>query len=300
MANTGSAELPTQKRSQVRSHIRSGLEILAVTLLAALFLKFFVVEAYRIPTGSMEDTLIPGDFVLVNKFIYGAQTPRYIPFTGIRLPHVRIPAIRTPRRGDIVVFESPASRWDDGPHEVVNYVKRCMGLPGDTVSIVNGVVFVNGNALPAPPLARPEHPLLYPRGFQDTKIFPRGAQFNEDNFGPLVIPRAGSEVTLTLENISEYWDLIQHEGHTLSATASTILIDGRASGTYRVKGDYYFMLGDNRDNSLDSRFWGFVSSDLVIGKAFMVYLSWDENESSAGFLDRLLSIRWARIGTILK
>jgi signal peptidase I len=291
------AEINGRKGTRVRDYV----EILFITILASLFLKFFIVEAYRIPTSSMENTLMAGDFVLVNKFVYGAKTPRYIPFTSIRLPSVQLPAISSPKKGDVAVFEFPVGEADRSPHEVVNYVKRCIALPGDTLAIVNKKVFVNGRAVPLPHNARADRPLLYPRGFRDYRIFPRGAEFNEDNFGPIVIPKAGSEVTLTSENVSEYWDVIEHEGHVIaSSNSSEILIDGVSTRTYRVQKDYYFMMGDNRDNSLDSRFWGFVPADLIIGKAFMVYWSWDENQSLSGFLDHVLSTRWYRIGSIVR
>ena len=297
----GPGDVLTKKKiSQTGSRFRSALEILAITLLAALFLKFLIVEAYLIPTSSMENTLMAGDFVLVNKFVYGAQTPRYVPYTTIALPHIRFPAIFSPRRGDVVVFEFPEKPRDDRPHEVVNLVKRCIGLPGDTLAIINRVVTVNGKEVLMPPTARADRALMYPRGLRDNDIFPRGTDFNEDNFGPLVIPRSGNEVDLTLGNVSEYWDLIQREGHTIVTNASGIFIDGEPARHYRMQKDYYFMLGDNRDNSLDSRFWGFVSADLIIGKAFMVYWSWDENQSPSGFLSHLLSARWNRIGTIVK
>ena len=284
-----------------RSHIRDSVDILLITAIAALFLKFFVVEAYRIPTSSMENTLLAGDFVLVNKFIYGARTPRYVPFTNIRLPLLQLPAIASPRRGDVSVFEFPGGHAGGRSYEVVNYVKRCIALPGDTLAIVNRTVFVNGIPMPLPRSARTERTLVYPKGFHDYRIFPRGSAFNEDNFGPIVIPKAESDIALTTETTSEYWDLIEQEGHTISTSASSeILIDGVPSQRYRVRKDYYFVMGDNRDNSLDSRFWGFVPSDCIIGKAFMVYWSWDESESSRGFFTRLESTRWSRIGSIVQ
>lgn len=296
-----SDEAPGSSGTGVMTRIREYVELLILTLLAALFLKFFVVEAYRIPTGSMENTLLTGDFVLVNKFIYGAQTPRYVPFTGIRLPSTRFPAITSPRRGDVVVFEFPGDHAGDNIHEVVNYVKRCIAVPGDTLTIANKIVFVNGHAVPLPYLGKSGRSIVYPRGFHDYRIFPRGAAFNEDNFGPIIIPRAGMKVNLTSDDVTEYWDLIEREGHIVSSTASSlVLIDGVPAETYTIKKDYYFMMGDNRDNSLDSRFWGFVPSDLIIGKAFMVYWSWDESASSAGFFSRFESTRWNRIGSIVR
>ncbi|MBM2840450.1 MAG: Signal peptidase [Bacteroidetes bacterium] len=283
------------------SRMRDYVQILLITALAALFLKFFIIEAYRIPTSSMENTLLPGDLVLVNKFIYGAQTPRYVPFTNIRLPFVQLPAISSPHRGDVAVFEFPRSQTEGGSHEVVNFVKRCIALPGDTLAIVNRTVFVNGQAMQPPRFSKTERTLTYPRGFRDYRIFPRGSSFNEDNFGPVIIPKAGREIALTVQSMSEYADLIEQEGHTIAFRGSSeILIDGVLSQTYRVRKDYYFVMGDNRDNSMDSRFLGFVPSDLLIGKAFMIYWSWDESRSSSGFLQRLESIRWNRIGSIVQ
>ncbi len=300
-ALNNSLEMPSKAEQGIVHRLREYVEILLITVLAALFLKFFVVEAYRIPTSSMENTLLSGDFVLVNKFVYGAQTPRYIPFTRIRLPSIQFPTMSYPRRGDVVVFEFPGDQAGDNIHEVVNYVKRCIALPGDTLTITNKVVAVNGRVVPPPHLGKTARSIVYPRGFHDYRIFPRGASFNEDNFGPIVIPRAGTVVNLTVGDVSEYWDLIEHEGHTISSNASSlVLIDGVPTRTYRIRKDYYFMMGDNRDNSLDSRFWGFVPADLIIGKAFMVYWSWDENESSSGFFDRLTSTRWDRIGTFVR
>jgi signal peptidase I len=290
-----------EDKIETRSRVRDYVQILLITALTALFLKFFIVEAYRIPTSSMENTLLAGDFVLVNKFIYGARTPRYVPFTSIPLPFVQLPAISSPRRGDVAVFEFPGNHVEGGPREVVNYVKRCIALPGDTLAIANRTVLVNGRDIPLPRFAKTERMLTYPRGFRDYRIFPRGSAFNEDNFGPIVIPKIHSEIALTPETISEYWELIEQEGHTIESSASSeILIDGVPSRTYRVQKDYYFVMGDNRDNSLDSRFWGFVPSDFLIGKAFMVYWSWDGSQSSSGLLSRFESTRWNRIGSIVQ
>jgi signal peptidase I len=294
-------EAPTGTVTGVAARVREYVQVLLLAVFAALFLKFFVVEAYRIPTGSMENTLLTGDFVLVNKFIYGVHTPRYFPFTSIRLPSIRFPAITSPRRGDVVVFEFPGDRAGENGREVVNYVKRCVALPGDTLTISNKIVFVNGRVIPPPHLGKSGRSIVYPRGFHDYRIFPRGAAFNEDNFGPITIPKAGMKVDLTSDDVTEYRDLIEHEGHTVSSRGSSpVLIDGQPAATYAIKKNYYFMMGDNRDNSLDSRFWGFVPADMIIGKAFMVYWSWDESETSGGFFSRLESTRWNRIGSIVR
>jgi signal peptidase I len=293
----GPAELQSGQEGGRRSSVRDYAEILLFAVLASLFLKFFVVEAYRIPTGSMEDTLLAGDFVLVNKFIYGARTPRYIPFTSIKIPSLQLPAILQPRRGDVIVFEFPGAHNEDRS-DVVNFVKRCVALPGDTLSIVNKRVFVNGRELQPPRFGREDRPLVYPPGFHDYRIFPRGSLFNEDNFGPLVIPKAGTVIALNERNLSEYEKAIEHEGHSIEMDGPSVMIDGKHDSTYTLQKDYYFMMGDNRDNSLDSRFWGFVPSDLIIGKVFMVYWSWEENGPS-GFLMSFFSTRWNRIGNIV-
>jgi signal peptidase I len=292
------AEAPLRK-SRLR-RLRDYAEVLAVTLAAAFFLKLFVVEAYRIPTSSMENTLLVGDFVLVNKFIYGVQSPRYVPFTDIRLPFFQLPPVIAPRRGDVMVFEGQPARQTAGGRAMVNFVKRCVALPGDTLAIANRLTFVNGDAAPLPPHARVNRPQTLPRGLRDGRIFPRGSRFNEDNLGPLVIPKAGVEVPLTAATISTYWDVIEHEGHSVAVRGdSEILVDGQPATTYRVAKDYYFVMGDNRDNSLDSRFLGFVPADRLVGKAFMVYWSWDEDRHD-GLMEWASSTRWSRIGSVVR
>jgi signal peptidase I len=294
-AAQGTMELsPDTSSSRVRDYI----EILLITIAAAMFLRTCVIEAYRIPTASMESTLLAGDCVLVNKFVYGARTPKVIPFTGIPIPSIQLPAVSPPRRGDVAVFELPAA-MHGASREVVSFVKRCVALPGDTLAIVNRTVFVNGQVVPLPALGRSERTVSYPKGFRDYRIFPQGSSFNEDNFGPLVIPGEGSEIVLTPETFTEYVDLITQEGHTIARRgASEILVDGVPTESYRVTQDYYFVMGDNRDNSMDSRFWGFVPADHLIGKAFMVYWSW--GEATENIFDRLRSVRWDRIGTVIQ
>jgi signal peptidase I len=290
--------------SAMRDFFRQAREygqLVLVTLLFALFLKFFVIEAYRIPTGSMENTLLPGDFVLVNKFLYGANTPRYIPFSHFRIPSFQFPGIASPRRGDVVVFEFPYTHATEDEDAKVNYVKRLTALPGDTLQIVNKEVRVNGKPITFPDLGRHDRSLLYPKGFHDYRIFPPGSDFNEDNYGPIIIPGEGSEVTLSKETVGLFAPLIAHEGHILYTDDSVhYFIDGVPTSTFTVGKDYYFMMGDNRDNSLDSRFWGFVPSDLIIGKAFVIYWSWDESLAGGSVIDRFGSTRWNRIGTVIR
>ena len=165
--------------------------------IAAFFIITFVIQNTRIPTGSMEDTILVGDFVLVNKFIYGSSSPKYIPFTQIEIPHFFLPAIRDPKPKDIVVFEYPGGRDELKADELgVNYVKRCIGTPGDTVQIIDKVVYVNGKRFWIPSHVKYLQPYPRPRDMIEPRIFPKGMPWNEDNYGPLVVPWKGYKIPL--------------------------------------------------------------------------------------------------------
>ncbi len=292
-------EKRTNSPAGLRHQIRDYAKVVGFTLLIALFLKFFVIEAYRIPTASMEHTLYAGDFLLVNKFIYGAKTPRYIPLTEIPLPFYTLPALSKPVRGDIVIFESPVWR-EDPSNGITNFVKRCIALPGDTVRIVGGSVFVNGRRVLLPPQAKQEKRIPSPPGFVDSRIYPKGAPFSADEYGPIVIPYAGQVAKLSDSKVDSWIQLIEREGHSVRVEDDTVFVDGNSSTSYTVGNNYYFMMGDNRRNSFDSRFWGFVPERLIIGKAMIVYWSWDQSAPNESFLSRLGAIRWSRIGSIIR
>jgi signal peptidase I len=207
----------------------------------ALFfaLRTFVVEAFKIPSGSMEGTLLVGDFLLVNKVVYGAE----VPGLGRRLP-----ALRNPQRGDVIVFEWPKDRTK-------NFVKRLVGLPGDTLAMRDGILIRNGVAL-AEPYVSHSDPLADPVWDEfrwQSNFLVRSASAavayhpSRNNWGPLVVPRK-----------------------------------------------QYFVLGDNRDNSLDSRYWGFVPDSLLRGRPEVVYFSFVP-DSSAEFA-WLSHVRWTRLG----
>lgn len=273
--------------------------ILFATLAAGLFLKLFIIEAYRIPSPSMEETLFAGDFLLVNKLSFGLRTPRYLPFSTVRIPSGSIDLFSGPKRGDVVVFESPA--WqEEPPEEPVNFVKRCIAVPGDTISIENGAVIVNDNRLMPPRLAKKRKLIPFPPDYIDPRIYPRGAPYNSDNYGPLPVPKAGQIIPLGTANVAMWEQLIRREGHTVRATNGRVEIDGVVSSSYTVESDYYFMMGDNRRNSLDSRYWGLVPSSHLIGKAMVVYWSWDETSTEDSFLGRLSAVRWERVGTMIR
>jgi signal peptidase I len=188
--------MASKSRSVLREYVEAALWALAITL----FLRAFVIQAFRIPSASMQDTLLIGDFLFVNKFEYGPK----IPFT-----HVRLPGLREPKRGDVIVFQFPQDPGKD-------FIKRCVATGGQTLEIEDKQVAIDGVPL-REPYAIHTDPTVRPSGYD-----------NRDNFGPYTVPRGE-----------------------------------------------LFMMGDNRDNSHDSRFWGALPMDLVKGRAMFLYWSWD-------------------------
>ena len=222
-----------------------------------LILRAFLIEAYRIPSGSMIPTLLVGDWLFVNKAIFGA----HIPFTNSSLP-----AIRDPRRGDVVVFVSPyqADEAEKGADPTPTLVKRLVGTAGDTLYMRNGILYVNGIAQRqgygvatqvSPEIANSVDPLFDWQkkvGLRSSRFGAAPSQPNHDNWGPLVVP-----------------------AHRL------------------------FMMGDSRYNSKDSRYWGFVPRENVRGKPLFVYYSYNADDSDRP-LPMLTDIRWGRIGHWIK
>jgi signal peptidase I len=269
-----------------------------ITLLIALLLKVFVVEAFRIPSASMENTLLVGDFLIVNKIAYTLRTPRYVPFTNIPLPSITIPVLRDVRRGDIVVFEFPYQRSEqqrlEEGGEIMNFIKRCVGLPGDTVEVRRDEVFVNGKLLSLPKSAKDKSEPWFPA--RDLDI---GSNFIRDHYGPLLVPQKGTVIELNQTTIRRWRRLLLQEGHVVHVDElGRVTLNGEPTDSYTVQEDYYFMLGDNRNNSLDSRYWGFVPKRNIIGEALFVYWSWHSEPSSTS--EKIESIRWGRIGTIIR
>lgn len=254
-----------------KSVLREYFESAVVTVIMALFGMTFIVQAVKVPTGSMQNTITIGDHLLVNKFIFapGASLP-FLPQREIR-------------RGDIIVFKYPGNKYnpkrDDRPDNkpiFTNYVKRVIGLPGDRLRIEGLNVIVNGQPLP-------EHRME--------------ATDKQDNVSPLVIqndpPRKPGETydvyyhSSSVEQASEDYDVFKFEG------------DGQE---IVVPPGKYFVMGDNRENSEDSRYWGFVPRDLVIGRAMFVYWSFDESAPTNGsfIMDFFTNTRWSRTGTMVK
>ena len=317
-----------------------------------------------VPTSSMEKTLLPGDFMLVNKIAYGPRTAltplsfpfshQYFPFNKnlkafvewIKLPYFRIPGLDSIHYNDVVVFNYPLD--DDFPVDhKTHYVKRCVALPGDTLLIRDAQVMINNKILPDPLHLQfdytikttVDHPsFLYEmeiseggrvsgngelrlpltkelarelkdhsevislEGRKDKKgthydfIFPYHTPFswNVDNYGALIIPAEGSTIKITEENLPLYKRIIeQYEGNVVEAEGGIIKINGKEKDNYTFKMNYYFMMGDNRHYSSDSRFWGFVPENHIVGKAVVVLFSLKPNESFSN------KIRWNRFFKLL-
>lgn len=208
-------EADQNKRPQ-KSKLRENVEALIIAVLLALFIRAFIVQAFKIPSGSMKNTLLIGDYILVNKFIYGVK----IPFSN-----VTVVPIKKPIRGDIIVFKFPEDPSKD-------FIKRVVGVSGDTVEIKNKQVYVNGEP-------QADDFTIH----TDPRIGRIGPEAIRDNFGPVEVP------------------------------------EGKL-----------FVMGDNRDESNDSRFWGFVDLGAVRGKAFMIYWSWDKID---------FGVRWNRLGDLI-
>jgi len=211
----------TAKRKSVA---REYTEAILIALLLALFIRTFVIQAFKIPSGSMKETLLIGDHILVSKFAYGTHIPNEIPFLNIKLFDDIIFFPKQPERGDIIVFKYPKDEKRD-------FIKRVIGVPGDLLEVRHQKVFINGKPYEDRHARHTESP-------SDSSLVPR------DDFGPVLVPD-----------------------------------------------NHLFMMGDNRENSQDSRYWGFLDINKVRGKALMIYWSWNQLESW---------VRFDRFGKILE
>ncbi len=214
------AETEVQEKSLTREYT----EAILIALLLALLIRTFIVQAFKIPSGSMETTLLIGDHILVSKFPYGTHIPNEIPFLNIKLFDDIVFFTKVPERGDIIVFKYPKDETRD-------FIKRVIGLPGDLLEVQQQKVFINGKPYEDTHARHTEPP-------SDSALVPR------DDFGPILVP----------------------EGHV-------------------------FVMGDNRENSQDSRYWGYLNVKKIRGKALMIYWSWDRIESW---------VRFERFGKILE
>ena len=243
LATSGPPATPEKRRSTLARWFDSWMRSLGMALVLFLIIKTFFFEAFQIASGSMTRTLLTGDFLFVNKVVYGAQIP------GTK---ARLPGLRQPRRGDVIVFAFPRDPRQD-------YVKRVIGTPGDTVQMRGGRVSVNGTRLDEPYVQRidPGNDVVNAEFEWQRPYFQalstdarRAYRPTRDSWGPLVVPARK-----------------------------------------------YFVLGDNRDDSSDSRYWGFVDASAVKGRTLLVYFSYDRDAHDA--LPWLTDIRWSRLGSLI-
>jgi len=325
------------QNNKAKSWLREWADALLFAAVAAIIIRTFFFEAYRIPTPSMEKTLMTGDFLIVSKMSYGPRTPMVlaVPFTniyvpGVVLPWTRLPGLSEIERNDIVVFNYPV---DIAPVAAkTNYVKRLVGMPGDTLSMDDNQLYVNGGQAESFPgiqrtyqvqvrdrvrlsaakvkaaggtLYQTQRPGYYrinmSRPVADTisqwpevtevNLFSLPDDFSEyerrdfsfssgfinhHHLPPVVIPFEGQTVTLTPENYHIYEAIVtRFEDNSVARKGDQFIINVEPGNEYTIQQDYYFMMGDNRDNSEDSRFWGFVPQTHIVGEAGIIYFSWD-------------------------
>ncbi|MFA9191834.1 signal peptidase I [Flavobacterium sp. FZUC8N2.13] len=360
---------------------------LLFAIIVATLVHTYFVQPYTIPTSSLEKSLLVGDFLFVSKVNYGARVPMTtvalpmvhdsIPMTKRKsylswplLPYLRLPGIEDHiKRTDIVVFNWPVdtvhyffeAKGKPGVIKPIdkksNYVKRCLGIPGDSLAIKDGIVYINGEVLQLPERAKPQfsyaigidtknppvdlenllremdvtdgvgfkselRDTLYFRALTavgaerlkntagitsvkreisksvEQNIFPNINKWNQDNFGPIYIPQKGKTVALTLESLPFYQRIITDyetddngTKNDLKVTGNEIRLNGKVINSYTFKQNYYWMMGDNRHNSEDSRYWGYVPEDHIVGKPVFIWMSWDTNGKG------LNKVRWDRVFT---
>ena len=394
---------PANRPEIKKSFTREWVDAIVFAVVAATIIRTFLLEAYTIPTSSMEKSLLVGDYLFVSKITYGPKapnTPLSFPFVHhtlpgtedvksyvewIKFPYFRFAGFKDVAHNDAVVFNYPAGDtvstrfqsnrsyyslvkdygrervWTDKRNfgDIVvrpvdkreNYVKRCIGLPGDTLSIVNRQVYLNGveainpeklqyqyhvtttgssinprvldklnitetsrgnkpgefvfvitedvkNELQKLPIVKSIKVFDDKPNLWKPEIFPYDSAYkwNRDNFGPLYIPEAGVPINLTIKNLPIYERLIKtYEDNKLEVKNGKIFINNELATTYTPKLNYYWMMGDNRHNSADSRYWGFVPEDHIVGRTEFIWLSLDKNKS---LLDG--KIRWDRMFSIVK
>jgi len=394
---------PSKQPPVHKSATREWVDAIIFAVIAASIIRIFLIEAYTIPTSSMEKTLLVGDYLFVSKLSFGPKvpnTPLAFPFVHhtlplttstksylewIKLPYYRFPGLSDIKNMDVVVFNYPDGDtlstvmqsnqsyyslvrhygrnyvWNSKQEfgDIIarpvdkreNFIKRCIGIPGDTIKIIDRVVFINGKEEQNPgkrqfrylvktngnpvnqknfeklditeniytdnngtyeltlsdeSLAKIKQfsnvvsvePEILPRDTWAPDIFPFDTNYrwNVDNFGPIWIPKKGVTIPINIHNLPLYKRVIGvFENNQLEVKGDKIYINGKESATYTFKMNYYWMMGDNRHNSADSRYWGFVPEDHVVGKAVFVWLSLDPNKS---ILDG--KIRWSKLLRIVK
>ena len=354
-----------KKKKSNKSELRNWVEAIFFAVIAASLLRTFLIEAYTIPTSSMEKSLLVGDFLFVSKLAYGPRVPmtpvavplvhHTVPGTKkksyseiIQLPYQRMKGIGKVKRNDCVVFNWPSEKLGRPVDKKENYIKRCVGISGDIIEIVDGQLFVNqkkhnepaemkkqffyqiktkGSGLNLKTLYKKydvtegsyygRNKNEYVLTLTDTTRFilskyknvvdikrkidkaekyeyifgnSKERPWSSDNYGPISVPQKGDKINLTPENIKLYEDIISnYENNLLEIRNDIIYINNKEVTEYEFKQNYYWMMGDNRHNSADSRFWGFVPEDHIVGKALFIWMSWDKNAKG------IKKVRWKRL-----
>ena len=308
-------------------------------VLTVLLVKVTVLEAYIVPTGSMENTIMTGDFLIGSRFVYGMRTPDWIgiPYTdiGFFIPYIKFPEFKIPKRGDVLIFKYPRDKF-------VKYVKRCVAGPGDTLLVSQKKLFINGNEVPmwdnGKYLTAPMK-----KEFRQPDIFLSSeTNINRDNIGPIYVPKSGDVFpidgetnwrfllpiilmeghTATLDNNEVKYEFTLQDPHELFRRKGKksvyddyfpkgelltpwskaikdehfqfLLIDRKPLSEwteYSLTQNYYWAMGDNRDDSLDSRYWGYIPENNILGEALFTYFSLDLDSWTP---------RWDRIGTLIR
>lgn len=345
-----------------KSATKEWFDALVFAVIAASLIRWLLLEPFTIPTGSMEKSLLVGDFLFVSKMHYGTRipkTPLQIPLTHqkiwgtelksysdlIEIPYFRLPGFTSIKRNDVVVFNYPAE-YEYPVDLKTNYIKRAVAVPGDVLKIKKGQVYINGELGDNPEKMQFTYDVLTEKNlsiefFEDygidrdsfypfsngvgymvsatdemaenlkkstvitdvtkrleradmgeSKVVPDGAYFgwNRDYWGPLEIPGKGTTIQINEETMAKYaFTIEKYEGlKVMEIKDNKLFIDGTLVESYTFKQNYYFMMGDNRHDSLDSRYWGFVPEDHVVGKAWFLWLSLDKHKSMFS------KIRWNR------
>ena len=270
------------------------IRLILYLIILAFLLKAFVLDAFRIPTSSMADTLYPGDFIIVNIAAYNFSTPRQIPFLGLPIPSLNIFSTGETEINDLIVFKFPAINSGDAVYKNFNLIKRIIALPGDTLQIMNKKIFINDKEITLPETLRRSFENIKPIGLEDEGIFYGGTGWNSDNYGPVRIPAVGDTININTDNINVWKPLIvyEYEEKVVRSEGTVITIDGKPVRNYVVNKNHYFVIGDNFNNSRDSRYFGFVNEDMILGKAMFIYLSIDSVKTARDFISK---IRWERI-----
>jgi signal peptidase I len=263
--------------------LRLLVRILSIAAVVLILVRVFVLEPYGIPTGSMRPTIVEGDVLLACKLPYTIRSLRYIPFTHIQIPFVELPGIGRLERGDVIVFDYPHHAEVD-PDEGSAFVKRCVAIRGDTVQLVEGRIRVNGAEVP--PVYDPDEP-------ERTRRAPvaRGRAvpiLREGN--PIIVPYKGFEVPMDSVTLALWQPWIEDEGVRVEYRNRIVFLDGLPATRYIFRHDYFFALGDNSAVSKDSRYFGFVPYENLIGRAWIIYWSRDPYDG----------VRWGRIGKLVR